>query len=68
MMLKIFDLHVLNVAKNWLNQLMDDRHLSNITKSKTSVPNVIIIITKQVIMGLPCVGSIFYNQILPPKL
>jgi hypothetical protein len=51
MMLKIFDLHVLNVAKNWLNQLMDDRHLSNITKSKTSVPNGIIIITKQVIMG-----------------
>jgi hypothetical protein len=52
MMLKIFDLHVLNVAKNWLNQLMDDRHLSNTTRLKTSGPNLmIIIITKQAIMG-----------------
>jgi hypothetical protein len=26
--LRFFDFHVLNVAKNWLNQLMDDGHLS----------------------------------------
>jgi hypothetical protein len=67
MMLKIFRLSCFECCKNWLNQLMGWSTLEQTSQNrKLSVPNLIIIITKEVINGLPCVGSIFYNQILTP--